>query len=80
MRCHNEIQRALREYTKKCLSLSDQAVHLEAYAGTTTGTDLAAPKRVTVDISVIVGAGVSFKVDGLVGQAEAFLRDRKSVV
>ena len=53
---HNEIQRALRDYTKKCLGLSDQAVHLEAYAGTTTGTDLAAPKRVTADISVIVGA------------------------
>ena len=54
MRRHNEIQRALRDYTKKCLS--DQAVHLEAYAGTTTGTDLAAPKRVTADISVIVSA------------------------
>ena len=56
MRRHNEIQRALRDYTKKCLGLSDRAVHLKAYAGTTTGTDLTAPKRVIADISVIVGA------------------------
>ena len=56
MRRHNEIQRVLRDYTKKCLGLSDQAVHLEAYAGTTTGTDLAAPMRVIADILVIVGA------------------------
>ena len=56
MRRHNEIQRVLRDYMKKCLGLSDQAVHLEAYAGTTTDTDLAAPKGVTADISVIVGA------------------------
>ena len=56
MHRHNEIQRALRDYTKKFLGLSDQAVHLAAYAGTTAGTDLVAPKRVTADITVIVGA------------------------
>ena len=35
---------------------SDQAVHLKAYADTTAVTDLVAPRRVTADISVIVGA------------------------
>ena len=57
MRRHNEIQRAIRDYTKKGLGLPDQAVHLEAYAGTTAGTDLVAPKRVITSLlSVIVGA------------------------
>ena len=56
MRRRNEIQRALKDDTKKCLDLLDQVVHLEAYAGTTAGTDLVAPKRVTADISVIVSA------------------------
>ena len=56
IRRHNEIQRALRDYTKKCLGLTDQAVHLEAYASTTAGIDLVTPKRVSADISVIVGA------------------------
>ena len=49
MRRHNEIQRAHRDCTKKCLGLSDKA-------GTTAGTDLVAPKRVIANISVIVGA------------------------
>ena len=49
MRRHNEIQRAHRDCTKKCLGLSDKA-------GTTAGTDLVASKRVIADISIIVGA------------------------
>ena len=56
MRCHNEIQWALKDCARKCLSLPNQAVHLKAYAGTTAGTDLVTPKRVTDEISVIVGA------------------------
>ena len=42
--------------SKKCLSLSDRAVHLEAYAGITAVKDLVAPMRVIADILVIVGA------------------------
>ena len=56
VRRHNEIQRVLKDYTKKCLGLPDHAICIEALAGTTAGTDLVAPKRVTADISVIVGA------------------------
>ena len=56
MRRRNEIQRVLKDYTKKYLGLPEQAVHLEAFAGTTAGTDLVAPKRLTADILFIVGA------------------------
>ena len=56
MRRHNEIQWALRDYTKKRLGLSDLAVYLETYTSTTASTDLVAQKRVTADISLIVGA------------------------
>ena len=55
MRRRNEIQRVLKDYTKKYLGLPERAVHLEAFAGTTAGTDLVAPTRVTADISFIVG-------------------------
>ena len=53
MRRHNEMQRVLKDYTKK---IPDHAIRVEAFAGTTAGTDLVAPKRVTADISDIVGA------------------------
>ena len=56
MRRHNAIQRVLKDYTEKCLGLPDHVIRLEAFAGTTAGTDLVALKRVTADISVIVGA------------------------
>ena len=56
MRRHNEIQRVLKDYTKKYLGLPDHAICIEALAGTTAGTDLVAPKRVTADVSVNVGA------------------------
>ena len=54
-RRHNEIQRVLKAYIRKCLDLPDHAVRLEALAGTTTETVLVPSKRVTADISVTIG-------------------------
>ena len=54
LRRHNEIQRVLKDYTKKCPSLPEQAVQL-AFASTFAGMDLVATKRVAADISIIVG-------------------------
>ena len=32
--------KVLKDYTKKCLGLPDHAIRVEAFAGTTAGTDL----------------------------------------
>ena len=54
-RRHNEIQRVLKAYIRKCLDLPDHAVRLEALAGTTAETVLVPSRRVTADISVTIG-------------------------
>ena len=50
------LMQPLKDYTEKYLGLPDHVIRLEAFAGTTAGTDLVALKRVTADISLIVSA------------------------